>query len=230
LLESHVLTNVLGCNLAALFVPCCLVLDSGNACLARAHLLIACLMPVHSVYHLASVYRHHIAGLTCRHVPPQGGYGGYDQGYGSYGTGSGSQSNVPAAVANAAQSLPAESQQKLANIVAKVRTALLISVGALYCHRQSVSIAAFALYGGESQFSCSGRCMLCLYLLDAIHCHTACICRLQLASMDQPQHRYVMCVEQMSGSIHTVLILHGQHNRTAHAALPLLLCKCRCLC
>lgn len=50
----------------------------------------------------------------------QGGYGAYDQGYGSYGAGSASQSNVPAAVANAAQSLPAESQQKLANIVAKV--------------------------------------------------------------------------------------------------------------
>ena len=49
----------------------------------------------------------------------QAGYGGYDQSYGSYG--SGAQTNVPAAVANAAQSLPAESQQKLANIVAKVR-------------------------------------------------------------------------------------------------------------
>ena len=46
----------------------------------------------------------------------QGGYGGYD--YGGYG--SRSQGNVPAAVADAAQSLPAESQQKLANIVAKV--------------------------------------------------------------------------------------------------------------
>lgn len=153
--------NKLGCNLAALFVPCCLVLEPGNAWFARAHLLIACLMPVHSEYHLASVYRHHIAGLTCRHVPPQGGYGGYDQGYGSYGTGSGSQSNVPAAVANAAQSLPAESQQKLASIVAKVRAAILISTGSHYWHRQSVSTAAFALYGGKSQFSCSGKCMLC---------------------------------------------------------------------
>ncbi len=159
LLESHVLTKLLGCNFAALSVSCCMILGSGNACLALAHLLIACLMPVHSVYHPASVYRHHIAGLTCWHVPPQGGYGGYDQGYGSYGTGSGSQSNVPAAVANAAQSLPAESQQKLASIVAKVRTAVLISTH--HCRRQSVSIAAVALYGRETQFSWSGRCMLC---------------------------------------------------------------------
>lgn len=50
----------------------------------------------------------------------QGGYAGYDQSYGAYNTGSDSQSGVPAAVANVAQSLPAESQQKLANIVAKV--------------------------------------------------------------------------------------------------------------
>ena len=49
---------------------------------------------------------------------PQGNYGGYDQSYNAYG--SGSQGNVPAAVADAAQSLPAESQQKLASIVAKV--------------------------------------------------------------------------------------------------------------
>ncbi len=91
----------------------------------------------------------HIAGLICQHVSPQGGYGGYDQGYGSYGTGSGSQSNVPAAVANAAQSLPAESQQKLASIVAKVRAADLISIGTQHCYRQSVSIEACALYGGK---------------------------------------------------------------------------------
>lgn len=106
-------------------------------------------MPVHSAYHLASVYRHQKAGLICPHVLPQGGYGGYDQGYGSYGTGPGSQSNVPASVANAAQSLPAESQQKLANIVAKVRAAILISTGAHHCHRQWVLIAASALYGGK---------------------------------------------------------------------------------
>ena len=49
----------------------------------------------------------------------QGNYEGYDQSYSAYG--SGSQGSVPAAVADAAQSLPAESQQKLANIVAKVR-------------------------------------------------------------------------------------------------------------
>ena len=48
----------------------------------------------------------------------QGNYGGYDQSYSTYA--SGSQGSVPAAVADAAQSLPAESQQKLANIVAKV--------------------------------------------------------------------------------------------------------------
>jgi len=125
----------------------------------HACLLVACLVSVHSAWHLVSVYQHHIAGLTCRHVLPQGGYGGYDQGYGSYGTGSGSQSNVPAAVANAAQSLPAESQQKLASIVAKVRTAVLISTH--HCRRQSVSIAAFALYGRKIRFSWSGRCMLC---------------------------------------------------------------------
>lgn len=50
----------------------------------------------------------------------QGGYTGYDQSYGSYNTSTDQQGGVPAAVANAAQSLPAESQQKLANIVAKV--------------------------------------------------------------------------------------------------------------
>lgn len=54
--------------------------------------------------------------MTCL----QGSYTGYDQSYGSYGSGTDQQGSVPAAVANAAQSLPAESQQKLANIVAKV--------------------------------------------------------------------------------------------------------------
>lgn len=48
----------------------------------------------------------------------QGTYAGYDQTYSAYG--SSAQGSVPAAVADAAQSLPAESQQKLANIVAKV--------------------------------------------------------------------------------------------------------------
>lgn len=52
----------------------------------------------------------------------QGTYAGYDQSYGGYG--SGAQGSVPAAVADAAQSLPAESQQKLANIVAKVPASL----------------------------------------------------------------------------------------------------------
>lgn len=55
----------------------------------------------------------------------QANYGGYDQAYSGYGAGS--QSTVPAAVADAAQSLPAESQQKLANIVAKVRALHLIT-------------------------------------------------------------------------------------------------------
>lgn len=50
----------------------------------------------------------------------QGGYSGYDQNYGSYSSGTDQQGSVPAAVANVAQSLPVESQQKLANIVAKV--------------------------------------------------------------------------------------------------------------
>ena len=52
-------------------------------------------------------------------VTMQGTYAGYDQSYSAYG--SSAQGSVPAAVADAAQSLPAESQQKLANIVAKVR-------------------------------------------------------------------------------------------------------------
>lgn len=51
-------------------------------------------------------------------VTMQGSYAGYDQSYSAYG--SSAQGSVPAAVADAAQSLPAESQQKLANIVAKV--------------------------------------------------------------------------------------------------------------
>jgi len=160
----------------------------------HACLLVACLVSVHSAWHLVSVYQHHIAGLTCRHVLPQGGYGGYDQGYGSYGTGSGSQSNVPAAVANAAQSLPAESQQKLANIVAKVRAPIVLSIGAHHCLRQSVSIAAFGLYGGEGQSPCSRKIHTGLYLFDAIHCYTACIYRLHLRSMDQPQRRHAVSV------------------------------------
>ncbi len=145
----------------------------------HACLLVACLVSVHSAWHLVSVYQHHIAGLTCRHVLPQGGYGGYDQGYGSYGTGSGSQSNVPAAVANAAQSLPAESQQKLANIVAKVRAPIVLSIGAHHCRRQSVSIAAFGLYGGEGQSPCSRKIhtgfvpVRCHSLLHSLHLQIA---------------------------------------------------------
>ena len=68
----------------------------------------------------SDIHTHSLCFPKTLEICLQGGYTGYDQSYGSYNTATDQQGGVPAAVANAAQSLPAESQQKLANIVAKV--------------------------------------------------------------------------------------------------------------
>ena len=111
------------------------------------------------------------------HVAMQANYGGYDQAYSGYATGS--QGSVPAAVADAAQSLPAESQQKLANIVAKVRPLHLITspVATSTCIGQSMFQAKQCCCFASCQ-ACSGPAwepaMQCSLNLQEVCCVNAC--------------------------------------------------------